>query len=86
MLEKMPKRIITHHQAAVGQFPEQSSQREIRLLGDPRQNPIPLARHKVSRWPPIFSAAGLPTARCRCDHFTTLATLTMNVLATERQD
>jgi hypothetical protein len=36
--------------------------------------------------PPIFSAAGLPSARWRCDHFTTLATLTMNVLAAERQD
>src|SRR3984957_4606317 len=35
MLEKMPKRIITHHQAAVGQLLEQSPQREIRLLGDP---------------------------------------------------
>jgi hypothetical protein len=34
----------------------------------------------------IFRAAGLPSARWRCDHFTTLATLTMNVLATERQD
>jgi hypothetical protein len=29
MLEKMPKRIITHHQAAVGQLLKQSSQREI---------------------------------------------------------
>src|SRR3984957_9510472 len=47
MLEKMPKRIIADHQAAVGQLLEQSPQREIRLLGDPRQNPIPLARHKV---------------------------------------
>src|ERR1700722_11838379 len=60
MLEKMPKRIITHHQAAVGQLLEQSPQREIRLLGDPRQNPIPLARHKVRpARPPIFNAAGL---------------------------
>src|SRR3984957_8766424 len=43
----MPERIIADHQAAVGQLLEQSPQREIRLLGDPRQNPIPLARHKV---------------------------------------
>src|ERR1700733_922230 len=47
MLQKMPKRIIADHQAAVGQLPEESAQREIRLLGDPRQNPIALARHKV---------------------------------------
>jgi hypothetical protein len=36
--------------------------------------------------PPILNAAGLPSARWRCDHFTTLATLIMNVLAAERQD
>src|ERR1700722_8913912 len=47
MVKKMPERIIADHQAAVGQLLEQSPQREIRLLGDPRQNPIPLARHKV---------------------------------------
>ena len=82
----MPKRIVADHQAAVGQLPEQSAQRQVRLLGDPRQNPIALARHKVGLRPPIFRAAGLPSARWRCDHFTTLATLTTNVLATERQD
>jgi hypothetical protein len=36
MLEKMPKRGIAHHQAAVGQLLKQSAQREIRLPGDPR--------------------------------------------------
>ena len=82
----MPKRVIAHHQAAVGQLLKQSAQREIRLLGDPRENPIALTRHKIGPAPAIFSAAGLPIARWRCDHFTTLATLTMNVLAAERQD
>ena len=43
----MPKRIVADHQAAVGQLPEQSAQRQVRFLGDPRQNPIALARHKV---------------------------------------
>jgi hypothetical protein len=43
----MPKRIVADHKAAVGQLLEQSSQREIGLLGDPRKNPIPLARHKI---------------------------------------
>jgi hypothetical protein len=47
MLEKMPKRIIAHQKAALGQLLEQSAQGEIRLLGDPRKNPISLARHKV---------------------------------------
>jgi integrase len=36
------------------------------------------------RRPPTFSAAALPVARNRCDHFTTLATLTPKVEATAR--
>src|ERR1700722_12788091 len=47
MVKKMPERIIADHHPAIGQLLAQSPQREIRLLGDPRQNPIPLARHKV---------------------------------------
>ena len=43
----MPKRIVADDQAALGQFLEQSAQRQVGLLGDPRQNPISLARHKV---------------------------------------
>jgi hypothetical protein len=35
--------------------------------------------------PPIARAAGLPVARNRCDHFTTLDTLTLKVAATARQ-
>src|SRR6266478_3734150 len=37
------------------------------------------------RLPPTGRAAALPVARNRCDHFTTLATLTLKVLATARQ-
>jgi hypothetical protein len=37
------------------------------------------------RLPPIGRAAGLRVARNRCDHFTTLATLTLKVAATFRQ-
>ena len=61
MLEKMPKRIVADDQAAIGQFLEQSAQRQVGLLGDPRQNP------SLSRAPqgkacgrPFSSAAGLP--------------------------
>jgi len=32
--------------------------------------------------PPIAFAAGPPVARARCDHFTTLATLTSKAAAT----
>ena len=46
-LQQMPGLNIADHQAAVGQLLEQSPQRDIRLLGDPRQDPIPLARHKI---------------------------------------
>ena len=47
MVQKMPKRVVAHNQAAVRQLLEQSSQREVGFLGDPRQNPIPLPRHKI---------------------------------------
>ena len=46
MLQKMPERVIAHRQAVVGQFPEQSSQREIRLLGSAKE-PNPFPRHKI---------------------------------------
>ena len=76
MLEKTPERIVAHPEAAAGQLAEHSSRREIRLLSDPRKNPVPFTRHKIRP-----AAAHLQ----RRGHFTTLATLTMNVLATERQ-
>jgi hypothetical protein len=47
VLENTPERIVAHPEAAVGQLAEQSSQREIRLLGDPRKNPVPFTRHKI---------------------------------------
>jgi len=37
------------------------------------------------RLPPIGSAAALPVERWRCDHFTTLDTLTAKSLAVSRQ-
>ena len=49
-----------------------------------RVRPNPLSRHKVRPAPAIFSAAGLRQALA--NHFTTLATLTRDVLATERPD
>jgi hypothetical protein len=42
-----------------------------------------LTRQPDTRYRSRDSAAGLPTARWRCDHFTTLATLTMNDLTAE---
>jgi hypothetical protein len=77
MVKKMQERIIADHQAAVGQLLEQSPQRDSRLLGDPRQDPIPLARHKIRP-----ACAHLQRRRTADG----AVTLTMNVLATERQD
>ena len=86
MLEKMPKRIVADDQAAIGQLLEQSAQRQVGLLGDPRQNPISLARHKVRPAAAHFQRGRTADRAMALDHFTTLATLTMNVVATERQD
>jgi hypothetical protein len=61
MLEKMPKSLIAHHQASVSQFLEKGAQRQVRLLGDPGEQPIPLARHEVR------SAAAHPQRR-RASH------------------
>src|ERR1700753_880584 len=44
VLKKVPKGEIADRQTAVGELFEQSPQRQVLLLSDPRQNPIPLAR------------------------------------------
>jgi hypothetical protein len=37
-----------------------------------------------ARWPPIFPPAALPVLRSRCDQRTTLATLTVKIVAMAR--
>ena len=44
-----------------------------------------LARRR-GRQPPIARAAALPLARKRCDHRTTVATLTLNIFAVARHE
>ena len=75
----MPKRVIAHHQAAVGQLLKQSAQREIRLLGDPRENPIALTRHKIGPAPAHLQRRRTADSALRCDHFTTLRRSPCNV-------
>ena len=53
---------------------------------EPRQQPVPLARQHIGPLAAHRLGAALPVARARCDHFTTLATLTSNSAATARQD
>ena len=52
----------------------------IRSMSQPR-SPIRVQ----ARWPPIFPPAALPVLRSRCDQRTTLATLTVKIVATARK-
>jgi hypothetical protein len=86
MHEEVPDREVAHFDAAVGEFRPDCPQRKVRLLGQTRQQPLSLAGQRANgRRPPTLWAAALPVARNRCDHFTTLATLTLKVAATARQ-
>src|SRR5438477_7732969 len=50
VLEKMPNREVTHFDPALGQFRRQRPKRNVGLLGEPPQQPGPLARpaHKAA--------------------------------------
>ncbi len=64
-LEEAPHRPVAGRRATFGQFGDQAAQRQVRLLGDPRQQPFPLrqqhqllpAAHPLGR-----RAAGRPPA------------------------
>jgi hypothetical protein len=45
-----------------------------------------LPARRCGRRPPIARAAALPVARKRCDHLTTVATLTLNIFALARHE
>jgi hypothetical protein len=45
-----------------------------------------LLARRCARRPPIARAAALPVARKRCDHLTTVATLTLNIFALARHE
>jgi len=45
-----------------------------------------LPARRCGRRPPIAKAAALPVVRKRCDHRTTVATLTLNILAVARRE
>ena len=47
MPQKMPQSIVADQKAALGELREQGAQRQVRLLGDPGEQPISLARHAV---------------------------------------
>src|SRR6516164_2932573 len=71
-LEEPPHCAVARRRAALSQFAHHGAQGQIRLLGS---SCFP---------PPIGLAAALPFARQRCDHLTTLATLTPNSAAVAR--
>ena len=62
---------------------DQCPQGHVQRLGETGQKPVALAGQRIR--PPISFAAALPLARNRCDHFTTLATLTLKNATTVRQ-
>src|SRR3979490_2401455 len=87
MSEEPPHRAVARRRAAPRQLRHHRSQRQVRLLGGPRPHTPPLSLFSSScRQPPILYAAALPVARKRCDHFTTLATLTPNSAAVARHE
>jgi len=45
-----------------------------------------LPARRCGRRPPIAKAAALPVVRKRCDHLTTVATLTLNIFAVARRE
>src|SRR5215468_5218316 len=77
-LEKAPHGAVARRRAALSEFGHHCAQGQIRPLGDPRQQPLPFACQQQ-----LFPAA-LPLVRRRCDHFTTLATLTPTSAAVAR--
>lgn len=80
-----PYRAVARRHATLAQLHDQRPQRHVRGRRQPGQQPLPLRRQRVIPRQPIALAATLPVARYRCDHFTTLATLTLNRAATARQ-
>src|SRR5215467_13433613 len=77
-LEEAPHCAVARRRAALSEFGHHCAQGQIRPLGDPRQQPLPFACQQQ-----LFPAA-LPLVRRRCDHFTTLATLTPTSAAVAR--
>src|SRR6478609_5756820 len=65
------------------QFPYESDAKKL------CDRPVWTARPSASvsnRGPPIAKAPALPVVRKRCDHLTTVATLTLNILAVARRE
>src|SRR5215831_11056031 len=65
-LKEAPHCAVARRCAALSQFGHHCAQGQIRLLGDPRQQPLPFALQQ--QWFAAGLAAALPLARQRCDH------------------
>src|SRR5580700_7665886 len=83
--EEVPNREVAHLDAACRKLRPDRPQRQVGLLGQAGQKPFPLRSQRIGPPAADLAAAALPVARKRCDHFTTLATLTWKVAATARQ-
>jgi len=93
MPEEAPHRAVARRGAALSQFGHHRPQEPAPAKAGVRSGftAIRASSHARSclsrsgRRPPVGLAAALPLARQRCDHFTTLATLTPNSAAVTRQ-
>src|SRR5436305_961510 len=60
VLEEVPDREVTHFDPALGKFGRQRPQRDVRLLGKPRQQPDPLAGQRIGPPPADLVCRRIP--------------------------
>ena len=83
-MDEIPDRAIADGNAAFGEFRHEPAHGHLGLGRDPLHEPARSPIRVQARWPPIFPPAALPVLRSRCDQRTTLATLTVKIVATAR--
>src|SRR3954447_1806139 len=84
--EKRPERAVAHLNPIGGQLSPDRPQCQVRLSAIRASSQSRLLATRCGRCPPIAKAAALPVIRKRCDHLTTVATLTLNIFAVARRE
>ena len=83
-MDEIPDRAIADGNAAFGEFRHEPAHGHLGLGRDPLHEPAPFSNESAGPMAPIFPRAALPVLRSRCDQRTTLATLTVKIVATAR--
>ena len=83
-MDEIPDRAIADGNAAFGEFRHEPAHGHLGLGRDPLDEPAPFSNESAGPVAPIFPPATLPVLRSRCDQRTTLATLTVKIVATAR--